>query len=73
MICAQVAELLLDEALPILKVLKVLGQDLDQGVVLVKSRLHLLLVAEDVAESRRQLGATLSVEDDLGRADVGVS
>ena len=67
------AELLLDEALPILKVLKVLGQDLDQGVVLVKSRLHLLLVAEDVAESRRQLGATLSVEDDLGRADVGVS
>ena len=69
---AQVAELLLNKALPILVVLQGVRQDLHQGEVLVESRLHFLLVAKNVVEACGQLGASFSVENDLTCANIAV-
>tara|TARA_B110000305_G_C19360730_1_gene599303 strand:- start:350 stop:811 length:462 start_codon:yes stop_codon:yes gene_type:complete len=72
LIGAQMAEFLFDKALSVLVVFELVLEDLDEGVVLVKSRLHFLLVSEDVGKACGEFCTTFAVEDYLGSADVAV-
>lgn len=72
LIGAQMTEFLFDKALAVLVVFELVLQNLDKGVMLVQSRLHFLLVSEDVGEACREFCATFTVEDYLGSADVAV-